>query len=211
MYAPARVAFRTRSAATAECLVEPTSDAAHYADCFVTLRRWRAPAFMRTSWNSVAADTWCWPLLYRHRPAAFKLALRARRDACRPGVRRGRFLNHRSGDHAQRSADMQALKDLGLALAGLWVAAGYNQERFAPLTGYSRSTLANLETGRQRPREFLGQLRPPAGHQRTVGSRVRQDPRRTARPTTADNPGAAPRRPCSGHQFSCWCQPIGSG
>ena len=34
-------------------------------------------------------------------------------------------------------------------------AAGYSQEEFAPLTGYGRSTLANVETGRQNvPRAF---------------------------------------------------------
>jgi transcriptional regulator with XRE-family HTH domain len=38
---------------------------------------------------------------------------------------------------------------LGRRLAALRQPAGYTQEAFAPLTGYGRSTLANVETGRQ--------------------------------------------------------------
>lgn len=53
------------------------------------------------------------------------------------------------------SAELQARQALGRALADLRATAGYRQETFAPLTGYSRSTLANVETGRQRvPRRF---------------------------------------------------------
>lgn len=53
------------------------------------------------------------------------------------------------------SAELRARRDLGRALAALRDAAGYTQDTFAPLTGYSRSTLANVETGRQRaPRGF---------------------------------------------------------
>jgi hypothetical protein len=44
---------------------------------------------------------------------------------------------------------------LGRQLAALRKAAGYSQHEFAPLTLYGRSTLANVETGRQNvPREF---------------------------------------------------------
>jgi DNA-binding XRE family transcriptional regulator len=42
-----------------------------------------------------------------------------------------------------------ARKALGRQLAALRQAAGYSQQEFAPLTGYGRSTLANVETGRQ--------------------------------------------------------------
>ena len=44
---------------------------------------------------------------------------------------------------------------LGRQLAASRRAAGLSQERLAPLSGYSRSTVANAETGRQRvPRDF---------------------------------------------------------
>lgn len=44
---------------------------------------------------------------------------------------------------------------LGRQLAELRKAAGYNQREFAPLTDYSRSTIANVEVGRQHvPRTF---------------------------------------------------------
>ena len=44
---------------------------------------------------------------------------------------------------------------LGAELAAYRRAAGYSQAGFAPLTGYSRSTVANVETGRQHvPRDF---------------------------------------------------------
>lgn len=42
-----------------------------------------------------------------------------------------------------------ARRALGRQLAALRRAAGYTQEAFVPLTGYGRSTLANVETGRQ--------------------------------------------------------------
>jgi DNA-binding XRE family transcriptional regulator len=49
----------------------------------------------------------------------------------------------------------QARRDLGRSLATLRTAAGYNQHTFAPLMAYHRSSIANVETGRQRlPREF---------------------------------------------------------
>ena len=38
---------------------------------------------------------------------------------------------------------------LGVELAAYRRAAGYTQAQFAQLTGYSRSTIANVETGRQ--------------------------------------------------------------
>lgn len=48
-----------------------------------------------------------------------------------------------------------ARRALGLQLAALRRAAGYSQRDFAPLTGYQRSTVANVETGRQNvPRAF---------------------------------------------------------
>ncbi len=44
---------------------------------------------------------------------------------------------------------------LGRQLAARRRAAGLSQEQLAPLSGYSRSTIANAETGRQRvPRGF---------------------------------------------------------
>jgi transcriptional regulator with XRE-family HTH domain len=52
-------------------------------------------------------------------------------------------------------AAASARQALGEELAAYRVASGYTQARFAHLTGYSRSTVANVETGRQRvPRAF---------------------------------------------------------
>ena len=49
----------------------------------------------------------------------------------------------------------EARRTLGRQLAALRKAAGYSQHGFAPLTLYGRSTLANVETGRQNvPRQF---------------------------------------------------------
>jgi transcriptional regulator with XRE-family HTH domain len=54
-----------------------------------------------------------------------------------------------------REAPPAARVELGAELAAYRRAAGYTQARFAKLTGYSRSTVANVETGRQRvPRRF---------------------------------------------------------
>src|ERR1700733_3199017 len=39
---------------------------------------------------------------------------------------------------------------LGRRLAGWRQAAGYTQEAFAPLVRYARSSIANIETGKQR-------------------------------------------------------------
>src|SRR5258708_30692749 len=48
-----------------------------------------------------------------------------------------------------------ARRNLGLKLAICRRAGGYNQAGFASLIDYSRSTVANVETGRQRvPRTF---------------------------------------------------------
>jgi transcriptional regulator with XRE-family HTH domain len=48
-----------------------------------------------------------------------------------------------------------ARQALGQQLAALRRAAGYGQRDFAPLTGYQRGTVANVETGRQNaPRVF---------------------------------------------------------
>jgi len=44
----------------------------------------------------------------------------------------------------------EARRALGRQLAALRAAVGYNQTEFAPLTGYGRSTVANVEVGRQR-------------------------------------------------------------
>jgi Helix-turn-helix domain len=49
----------------------------------------------------------------------------------------------------------EAWRALGRQLAASRRAAGLSQEQLAPLSGYSRSTIANTETGRQRvPRSF---------------------------------------------------------
>jgi transcriptional regulator with XRE-family HTH domain len=54
-----------------------------------------------------------------------------------------------------RATIASARRALGIKLASLRRAAGYTQVEFAPLTGYGRSTLANVETGRQNvPRAF---------------------------------------------------------
>ena len=48
-----------------------------------------------------------------------------------------------------------ARRTLGIRLATCRRAGGYSQADFASLVDYSRSTIANVETGRQRvPREF---------------------------------------------------------
>lgn len=44
----------------------------------------------------------------------------------------------------------QARRTLGRQLALLRKAVGYSQHQFAPLTSYGRSTIANVEVGRQR-------------------------------------------------------------
>jgi transcriptional regulator with XRE-family HTH domain len=55
----------------------------------------------------------------------------------------------------ESAATDQARRALGAELAAFRDAAGYNQAEFARLTSCSRSTIANVETGRQRvPRKF---------------------------------------------------------
>lgn len=54
-----------------------------------------------------------------------------------------------------RDAIVEARRALGRQLAALRKAAGYSQHEFAPLTLYTRSTIANVEVGRQQaPRIF---------------------------------------------------------
>ncbi|HEX2297016.1 MAG TPA: helix-turn-helix transcriptional regulator [Pseudonocardiaceae bacterium] len=54
-----------------------------------------------------------------------------------------------------RQAIADAWRRLGRRLAELRKAAGYSQHEFAPVTLYARSTLANVEIGRQPiPRSF---------------------------------------------------------
>lgn len=57
--------------------------------------------------------------------------------------------------HGLAHAVAEARAALGQQLAALRMGAGYSQKGFAPLTGYGRSTLAMVETGRQNvPRAF---------------------------------------------------------
>ncbi|MGH3610697.1 MAG: helix-turn-helix domain-containing protein [Pseudonocardiaceae bacterium] len=54
-----------------------------------------------------------------------------------------------------RQAVVEAQRILGRRLAELRKAAGYSQHQFAPFTLYARSTIANVEVGRQHvPRMF---------------------------------------------------------
>lgn len=56
---------------------------------------------------------------------------------------------------ADTSEIVAARRALGHQLAAFRQAAGYNQRQFAPLTHYGRSTIANVEVGRQNvPRSF---------------------------------------------------------
>ncbi len=56
---------------------------------------------------------------------------------------------------ADRQIIVEARRRLGRQLAGLRKAAGYSQHELAPLTHYARSTIANVEVGRQHvPRTF---------------------------------------------------------
>jgi transcriptional regulator with XRE-family HTH domain len=58
---------------------------------------------------------------------------------------------------------------LDVELAGYRRAAGYTQAQFAQLTEYSRSTIANVETGRQHvSRDFWE----PAGRVLVNGARI---------------------------------------
>jgi transcriptional regulator with XRE-family HTH domain len=59
------------------------------------------------------------------------------------------------GSHGLARVAAKARAALGQQLAALRAGAGYSQKGFAPLTGYGRSTLAMVETGRQNaPRAF---------------------------------------------------------
>ena len=49
-----------------------------------------------------------------------------------------------------QNAIIAARRTLGQRLAAFRQAAGYGQQEFAPLVHYSRSSLANVETGRQK-------------------------------------------------------------
>jgi hypothetical protein len=65
-------------------------------------------------------------------------------------------------------AAAQARLALGRELAAARRAAGYTQATFAPLVGYSRSTVGNVETGRQHvPRTFWGRCDQVLGTQLT--------------------------------------------
>lgn len=77
-------------------------------------------------------------------------------NSSRSGERTRISVNGRVAASAGTSAAIvSARRALGMELASLRRAAGYTQMRFAPLTGYGRSTLANVETGRQNvPRAF---------------------------------------------------------
>jgi transcriptional regulator with XRE-family HTH domain len=65
---------------------------------------------------------------------------------------------------SESDAIVEARRALGRQLAALRQAAGYSQQAFAPLTGYTRSTLGNVETGRQNvPRQFWERCRDKLG------------------------------------------------
>lgn len=66
------------------------------------------------------------------------------------------ILGRRTGNALpDRQAIAEARRTLGRQLAELRRAAGYSQQEFAPLTHYGRSTIANVEVGRQHaPRTF---------------------------------------------------------
>jgi DNA-binding XRE family transcriptional regulator len=55
-----------------------------------------------------------------------------------------------------RQAPGKARAELGAELAAYRRAAGYTQARLAQLTGYSRGTIANVETGRQHVPATIG-------------------------------------------------------
>lgn len=57
-----------------------------------------------------------------------------------------------------RHAIAEARRRLGRQLAELRRAAGYSQHKFAPLTHYTRSTIANVEVGRQHAPRMFWQL-----------------------------------------------------
>jgi len=80
-------------------------------------------------------------------------------------------------------------------------AAGHSQARLASLVGYSRSTIANVETGRQRvPRDFWegadaacrtgGVLTQASDEVEAAARREREDSARQARPSLLALPGS---------------------
>lgn len=95
----------------------------------------------------------------------------------------------------------EARRVLGRRLAELRQAAGYNQHQFAPLTCYARSTIANVETGRQQvSREFWERCDEELGTERAlatsfdrIAAKVQQHRRDTAR-----------NRICARHVSSRW-------
>src|SRR5260370_7498632 len=108
-----------------------------------------------------------------------------------------------------------ARRALGAQLAAYRRAAGHSQARLASRVGYSRSTSANVETGRQRvPRDFWknadtacragGVLMEASDEVETVVRREREDVARQARPSLlalAGSPGiggSVPLTPASG-------------
>lgn len=82
------------------------------------------------------------------------------RDACGSRLRAAAAVDTGAADSADGSlrlagAVAKARAALGQQLAALRAGAGYSQEGLAPLTGYGRSTVAMVETGRQNaPRAF---------------------------------------------------------
>src|SRR5690349_5607969 len=74
---------------------------------------------------------------------------------CRPIVQIGYARQRRAPRLAFGPGSRADWVALGARLAGLRVAAGHTQEVLARATFYGRSSIANIETGRQRaPREF---------------------------------------------------------
>jgi DNA-binding XRE family transcriptional regulator len=72
-----------------------------------------------------------------------------------PSTRLREAVTHDKEENQTGQAITAARQALGLQLAALRRAAGYSQKDFAPLTGYRRGTVANVETGRQNaPRVF---------------------------------------------------------
>ena len=69
----------------------------------------------------------------------------------------------------------RAWSALGRQLAACRRAAGLSQERLAALADYSRSTIANVETGRQQDRRrLLGQVRRGSRCGRRARARIRR-------------------------------------
>lgn len=69
-----------------------------------------------------------------------------------------------------------AWQALGRRLAELRQARGHTQEQFAGMIYVSRSSVANVETGRECNPPILGRLRQGPRDQRDVHGRLRPDP-----------------------------------